>query len=81
MGRRLDMARVWWRPFGLWGLSINVTIGFPALYVFKYLRPELDLGILAGAYATLLATWTAAAGIRAFEKTKDASNETPAKPR
>lgn len=76
------MARVWWRPFGLWGLTLNVTVGFPALFVFRYLKPDLDIGVLAGAYATLLATWTAAAGIRAYEKTKEPeASVPPTKPR
>ena len=61
-----DTASKSWRPFGYWALTINVAFGFVTLVILAVLG--IDIGVLAGSYASLLAAWCAAAGIRQWGK-------------
>ena len=63
-----DTASKSWRPFGFWALTLNTSLGFPILIAGVYFKPEAPWGTLAGAYASLLATWAVAAGIRQWGK-------------
>lgn len=65
---RLEWSASWWRQFGFWGLTANAVAGLPALFVCVWTAPDVDWGVVAGAYATVLATWAAAAGIREWGK-------------
>ncbi len=63
------MSQKHWRPFGYWALTLNAALGFPALVTLAILEKGTDsLGVLAGAYASVLATWAASAGIRQWGK-------------
>lgn len=62
-----DKASASWRPIGYWALTINAALGFPILAVATFMSVT-DLGVLAGAYASVLAAWAAAAGIRQWGK-------------
>lgn len=57
-----------WRPFGFWALTINSAVGFPVILIGLVVMPDSDWAVAAGAYATVLATWAAAAGIRQWGK-------------
>jgi hypothetical protein len=57
-----------WRPFGCWMLTINVSFGFPGLFIATYLKPDTNWSIVSGTYAALLTAWIAAAGIRQWGK-------------
>ncbi len=65
-----DRASRWWRPVGQWALTVNAALGFPAIVVLAILKTGNELGVVAGAYATVLATWAAAAGVRQWGKNK-----------
>ncbi|AAT69480.1 gp89 [Alphaproteobacteria phage PhiJL001] len=58
-------------------LTLNTGLGFPAMVTMAILGLGTDvLGILAGAYASLLATWAVAAGIRQWGKSNGSEKET-----
>lgn len=61
------MAR-YWRPFGCWLLTLNAGLGFPVIVVGMLLQPEANWGTVSGTYASVLACWAAAAGIRQWGK-------------
>ena len=64
-----DTASRWWRPVGCWALTLNASLGFPALVVMAILDKGTGvIGTLVGAYGTVLATWATAAGIRQWGK-------------
>lgn len=66
-----DMCSRWWRPFGAWALTINASLGFPALLAMVALgQGESSIGTLAGIYGSVLATWATMAGIRQWGKNK-----------
>ena len=59
-----------WRPFGYWGLTLNVIYG-PVVLVIG--PPQgLDLTLFAQVYPVILATWAAAAAVRQWGKIKGA---------
>lgn len=57
-----------WRPYGYWGLTINVSLGPVFMVTVPILWPETDLTLLAQVYPMLLAAWTAAAAVRQWGK-------------
>lgn len=64
-----DAASKWWRPVGAWFLTLNASLGFPALVAMAILdKGAGSIGTLVGAYGTVLATWATAAGIRQWGK-------------
>ena len=73
-----DLSARWWRQVGFWGLTLNAVLGFPAMVSLLVL--DVELGALAGAYASILAAWTAAAGIRQWGKNRNAEEVEPARP-
>lgn len=75
-----DLSARWWRQVGFWGLTLNAVLGFPAMIALLLLDGETELGVLSGAYATILAAWTAAAGIRQWGKNRNAEEVEPARP-
>ena len=75
-----DLSARWWRQVGFWGLTINAVLGFPAMVALLVLDAGVELGTLAGAYASILAAWTAAAGVRQWGKNKGAEGVEPARP-
>ena len=69
MSEARNGASKWWRPVGYWALTINVALGFPAIVAMAVLdKGTAVLGTVAGTYASLLAAWAAAAGIRQWGK-------------
>lgn len=73
-----DISARWWRQVGFWGLTFNAILGFPAMAFLLVFGVEI--GTLAGAYATILAAWTAAAGIRQWGKNRNAEEVEPTRP-
>lgn len=71
-----DLSARWWRQVGFWGLTLNAVLGFPAMVALLLLDGETEMGVLSGAYAAILAAWTAAAGIRQWGKNRDAEEQT-----
>lgn len=67
-----DLSARWWRQFGFWGLTLNAVLGFPAMVALLLFDGATELGVLSGAYAAILAAWTAAAGIRQWGKKQEA---------
>ena len=65
-----DLSARWWRQVGFWGLTLNAVLGFPAMVVLLLVDATTELGVLSGAYAAILAAWTAAAGIREWGKAR-----------
>lgn len=58
-----------WRPAGAWALTLNASLGFPALLAMAIFDKGTDnIGTLVGAYGTVLAAWATAAGIRQWGK-------------
>ena len=63
-----DTASRWWRPVGIWFMTINVALGFPGMIMGVLLRPEAEWSTVGAAYASILAAWVVAAGIRQHGK-------------
>ena len=64
-----DVCSKYWRPFGAWALTLNAGLGFPVLMAMAIFDKGTDtIGVLVGAYGTVLATWATAAGIRQWGK-------------
>ena len=76
---KCDLSARWWRQVGFWGLTFNAVLGFPAMVALLVFGSATELGVLSGAYATILAAWTAAAGIRQWGKNREAEQETAAR--
>lgn len=72
-----DMASRYWRPFGYWALTLNVSFGFPAILIAHIVRPEGAWGTVAGSFSALLMAWCAAAGIRQWGKNDGAELDGP----
>jgi hypothetical protein len=62
-----DSASKWWRPIGYWMLTFNASLGFAVLIAMAVFDIG-QLGVISGAYASILAAWCAAAGIRQWGK-------------
>lgn len=71
---RNALAR-YWRPVGCWLLTLNAGFGFPVILVGIFMFPGVDWGTASGTYATVLATWAAAAGIRQWGKSNGSETE------
>lgn len=67
-----NVSARWWRQVGFWGLTINASLGFPAMLLMLIFVDEVELGVVSGMYAAILAAWTAAAGIRQWGKNQAA---------
>ena len=63
-----DNASKTWRPFGAWGITLNAVLGLPMLAAVVLIRPEVEIGSLTGAYASILALYAAIYGIRHWGK-------------
>lgn len=61
-----------WRPFGYWGLTVNVSLGPAFMVAVPILWPDASLVLLAQVYPMLLAAWVAAAAVRQWGKVKGA---------
>ena len=66
----LATSSKWWRQVGYWALTIQITLGLPALFVIPVIWPETNLTLASSAYMAVLAAWVAAAGIRQWGKNK-----------
>ena len=59
-----------WRPFGYWALTLNASLGFPAIVAGAVLAPDAPWAVVAGVYATILAAFCTAAAVRQWGKNK-----------
>lgn len=70
-----DLVTKWWRPAGAWALTLNASLGFPAIVALAAFGRGEHIGTVAGAYGTVLATWATAVGIRQWGKSNGSESE------
>lgn len=63
-----DVASKSWRPVGAWGITLNAILGLPLMAAVVIIRPDAEIGVLGGAYASVLAAFGGIYWVRQWGK-------------